>query len=391
MDSSPSIPSESRALPEGCRILGGSCAEARLVQRLSPWRSAGQAWDLLVLLAATRTAEHPGISAAGATPESRRFTALADAELLLEGPGGKRRWPLPPLPAGVTPALLSHVALGLLPLSPLLAAVGLEHPAPFPHLRLEPPGVGPADCLSGGKAMSPARVERLWRQGMHLGARLRRPVLLTECVPGGTTTAQAVLTALGISAGALISGSARQPPQTLKRMLVEQGLQRAALPERPSPEAVLAAVGDPFQVVAAGFLVAARQPVLLGGGSQMAAVLALALSALDRTERDALSDRVLLGTTAWLAEERLGPEHQPALGILLDRIGRHFDVSLTGAASGIRFHNSRIQALRDYERGFVKEGVGAGALLLLAQLQGHSSSALVQACELAVDQLQASP
>ena len=66
-------------------------------------------------------------------------------------------------------------------------------------------------------------------------------------------------------------------------------------------------------------------------------------------------------------------------------------VVVTGAASGIRFHNSRIQALRDYERGFVKEGVGAGALLLLAQLQGHSSSALVQACELAVDQLQASP
>ena len=391
MDSSPSIPSESRALPEGCRTFGGSCAEARLAQRLSPWRSSGQAWDLLVLLAATRTAEHPGISAAGATPESRRFTALADAELLLEGPGGKRRWPLPPLPAGVTPALLSHVSLGLLPMSPLLAAVGLEHPAPFPHLRLEPPGWGPADCLSGGRAMPLARVERLWRQGMHLGARLRRPVLLTECVPGGTTTAQAVLTALGIPAGALISGSARQPPQTLKRMLVEQGLQRAALPERPSPEAVLAAVGDPFQVVAAGFLVAARQPVLLGGGSQMAAVLALALSALDRTERDALSDRVLLGTTAWLAEERLGPEHQPALGILLDRIGRHFDVSLTGVASGIRFHNSRIQALRDYERGFVKEGVGAGALLLLAQLQGHSSSALVQACELAVDQLQASP
>ena len=391
MDSSPSIPSESRALPEGCRIFGGICAEERLAHRLSPWRSSGQAWDLFVLLAATRTAERPGISAAGATPESRRFTALADAELLLEGPGGVRRWPLPPLPAGVTPALLSHVALSLLPMSPLLAAVGLEHPAPFPHLRLEPPGWGPANCLSGGRAMPLGRVERLWRQGMHLGARLRRPVLLTECVPGGTTTAQAVLTALGVSAGALISGSARQPPQTMKRMLVEQGLQRAALPERPSPEAVLAAVGDPFQVVAAGFLVAARQPVLLGGGSQMAAVLALALSALDRTERDALSDRVLVGTTAWLAEERLGPEHQPALGILLDRIGRHFDVSLTGVASGIRFHNSRIQVLRDYERGFVKEGVGAGSLLLLAQLQGHSSSSLIQACELAVDQLQASP
>ena len=36
-------------------------------------------------------------------------------------------------------------------------------------------------------------------------------------------------------------------------------------------------------------------------------------------------------------------------------------------------------------------GAGFFGLAVLAQLQGHSSSALVQACELAVDQLQASP
>jgi NaMN:DMB phosphoribosyltransferase len=46
--------------------------------------------------------------------------------------------------------------------------------------------------------------------------------------------------------------------------------------------------------------------------------------------------------------------------------------------------------LRDYEDGFVKEGVGAGALLLLAQLQGHHSEALVEGCERALDQLLAS-
>ena len=72
----------------------------------------------LLLLAATATAEVPGISAAGATPESRRLTAAADAELLLLGPVGHRPHALPPLPAGVSPALISHaglVGLGLLP------------------------------------------------------------------------------------------------------------------------------------------------------------------------------------------------------------------------------------------------------------------------------------
>ena len=210
-------------------------------------------------------------------------------------------------------------------------------------------------------------------------------------MPGGTTTAQAALTALGITAGSLISGSAQRPPQALKRSLVAQGLRRANLPQRPSPLAVLAAVGDPFQAVAAGVLVATRQPVLLGGGSQMVAVLALALAALEPQDRRGLSERALLGTTAWLADEQLGSESQPALGCLLDRVGQSFGVSLCGLASGVRFHHSRHQVLRDYERGYVKEGVGAGALLLLAQLQGQSSAALVEACDRAVDRLQASP
>ena len=123
----------------------------------------------------------------------------------------------------------------------------------------------------------------------------------------------------------------------------------------------------------------------------MAAVLALALAALDPRGRQELSHRALLGTTAWLADEQLGSERQPALGCLLDRVGQHFGVALCGVASGVRFHHSRRSLLRDYERGYVKEGVGAGALLLLAQLQGHTAASLVTACERGVDRLQACP
>ena len=382
--------SDLEGLPLGCSIVGSRCSRQQLQAHLQPWLQQTSGFDLLLLLAATRTAEREGISAAGATAASRRLTALADADLLLHGPGQLRRWSLPPLPAGVSPALLSHVALQRLPMQPLVAALGLEHEATFPHLRLESPQAGPARCLSTGRAMDPERVERLWRQGMRLGAQLRRPLLLAECVPGGTTTAQAVLTALGVPVIGLISGSARQPPQELKRHLVEQGLRRAQLPAWPSPQAVLAAVGDPFQAVAAGVLVSAQQPVLLGGGSQMAAVAALALASLPDQQRNVLADRVLLGSTAWLAQERIRGGDMPALGCLLDEVGQRFGVSLAGLASGLRFHASRQPALRDYEDGFVKEGVGAGALLLLAQLQGQHSEALVEGCERALDQLLAS-
>ena len=131
-----------------------------------------------------------------------------------------------------------------------------------------------------------------------MGARLRAPLVLAECVPGGTTTAQAVLTGLGMSVTGLVSGSALQPPQALKSRLVCDGLERAGLPgESPDPLSVLAAVGDPFQVVAAGLLVGAaatRQPVLIGGGSQMVAVLALALMALRSKQREQLDCNCIL-------------------------------------------------------------------------------------------------
>ena len=104
-----------------------------------------------LLLAATDTAAVPGISAAGATPSSRRRTAAADAELLVLGPAGERPHALPPLPAGVSPALISHVVLRELALAPLVVDLGCPVAPAVAHLRL--PGLaggGPARCLSGG-------------------------------------------------------------------------------------------------------------------------------------------------------------------------------------------------------------------------------------------------
>jgi NaMN:DMB phosphoribosyltransferase len=237
--------------------------------------------------------------------------------------------------------------------------------------------------------MAPDRVERLWQRGVRLGRSLRRPLVLAECVPGGTSTAQAALTALGLPVADLVSGSALHPPMQLKRRLVEAGLQRAALGPDPSPQAILAAVGDPFQAVAAGLLLGAMesgQPVLLAGGSQMLAVLALALRALPRADRSALTAGVTLGTTAWLAAESLAG--RPALAELLARLERALSVEILALHSGLRFHDSRHQALRDYERGYVKEGVGAGALVLLAQLRGCSLELLRRDCDQALDALQ---
>ncbi len=371
------------------------------------WRADWPATQALLLLAATESAAVPGISAAGATPASRRLTAAADAELLLLGPSAHRPHALPPLPAGVSPALISHVVLRGLALEPLVVDLGCAVAPAVPHLRLAAPlgGGGPARCLSSGMALEPARVEALLEQGRRWGAAARltaRPLLLAECVPGGTSTAQAVLTGLGLPVAGLVSGSLREPAHGLKQQLVTRGLAGAGLSATPAgptgPQtageaglvrAVLAAVGDPMQALAAGLVLAAVEQerwVLLAGGSQMAAVLALALALAPAGLRPRLAARCGVVTTAWVAGEA-GSD----LGRILTLIGERWGVEPLAFAAGLRFAAGVHPALRAYEQGYVKEGVGAGGLALLWELSGRESTALAAACDLACHQLHPLP
>jgi hypothetical protein len=228
------------------------------------------------------------------------------------------------------------------------------------------------------------------RWGERLGkARSPRPLLLAECVPGGTTTAQAVLSGLGLAVEGLVGSSLRDPDLSLKARLVRQGLAAAGLglastrgegpPHDADPLAVVAAVGDPMQPVAAGLVLAAaaqRLPVLLAGGSQMAAVLALALAMAPASQREGLAAQVAIGTTAWVAND---PSSN--LGVLLQTLERHWGVTPLGLVADLRFHAPLHPALLDYERGFVKEGVGAGGLALAWQLSGRHPQALAEACD----------
>ena len=359
------------------RCLSGEAQQAdRWCRRLAPVVADCR---LLLLLAGTETAAVPGISAAGATPESRRRTAAADAELLLLGPSRPLPHALPPLPAGVSPALIARVVVEQLALEPLVIDLGVPVPPAVPHLTL---GHTPARCISSGSAMAPERVAELLALGDSWGAALARqraPVLLAECVPGGTSTAQAVLQGLGVAAAGRVSGSLRQPVHGLKAALVERGLTAAGLAAPAPAAAVLAAVGDPMQAVAAGLVrtaAAAGLPLLLAGGSQMAAVLALALDLSAPEDRPLLLEQAAIATTAWVAADA-GSDLQGLLAL----IGRRWGGLPLAFAAALRFGSCRSPELRAYEQGFVKEGVGAGGLALLWQLSGRSPLALAEACD----------
>ncbi len=391
LDLSNQITISSEFLPEQCRAYGSGVSILSLKRWIKTWSTDVSDITTLLVLAGSKTAEVEGISSAGATKEARRYTALADAELLIKGPSMRREVKLPPLAAGVSPALISYVASRLIDVKPLVVCAGLLQAPSFPCEVVDLDLIGPAECLTTGKAMGKTRVKTLWEKGVEMGLSCEKPLLLTECVPGGTTTALAVLTGLGISVGDFISSSNLNPPIELKKKLVKKGLRAARLGEHPQPQDLLAAVGDPFQAFAVGLLLGAReveQPVLLGGGSQMAAVLAVALAAIDSSERNHFVKDISIGTTAWLAEELIPSSvNLAAFPILLKRIEDYFDISLLAISSGLHFSKSSRQSLRDYELGFIKEGVGVGAFILLAQINGVSCQKLIQECELALDQL----
>jgi uncharacterized protein (TIGR00303 family) len=291
--------------------------------------------------------------------------------------------------------LISQVVVDTLGWHPLVVDLGCALAPSVPHLRIPGSlGAGPARCLTSGRAMDRGTVAGLLalgrRWGVGLGeARSLRPLLLAECVPGGTTTAQAVLSGLGLAVEGLVGSSLRDPDLSLKAQLVHQGLAAAGLglpssqgegpPADADPLAVVAAVGDPMQPLAAGLVLAAAAqgvPVLLAGGSQMAAVLALALALAPASLRAGLAAQVAIGTTAWVAND---PSSN--LGGLLQTLERRWGVTPLGLVADLRFHAPQHPALLDYERGFVKEGVGAGGLALAWQLSGRQPQALAWACD----------
>jgi uncharacterized protein (TIGR00303 family) len=311
-------------------------------------------------IAQTDTARIPDISAAGATPELRELTPAADAEALYYG-SARCLHGVPANPLGPPgPAIITVAALRLASIPCLVVDAGTRVRPQVPTIRL---GEMPGACITGGRAVPDA--EALYHRGYLLGTQLggcADYLVLGESVPGGTTTALAVLLALGLDAAGRVSSSMAANAHALKEATARQGLahlDRAAVAQ--APLCAVAAVGDPMQAAVAGLLLgaAARVPVLLAGGTQMAAVLALA-HALRRAEGRALDPRrVAIATTRWVL-------HDPTADLagLVAQLGPY---GVLG--SGLSFAASRHAPLRRYEDFLVKEGVGAGGAAVAASLR----------------------
>ncbi|MEM4675957.1 MAG: TIGR00303 family protein, partial [Nitrososphaerota archaeon] len=221
-------------------------------------------------------------------------------------------------------------------------------------------GGSPGEDIRTGRAVRDAGrvIERAEIAGRSF-SKVADYIVVGESVPGGTTTALGVLLAMGVDARGMVSSSMSENPHGLKERVVEEGLRAAGVKPgdlKDDPVAAVSAVGDPMMAAFAGFVVGAalNRPVLMAGGTQMAAVLSVV-----RGLKPEVLDNVAIGTTRWIAQDRTSNIRR-----LVSQI---WDVPVV--AANLDFSASEIEGLRAYEKGVVKEGVGAGGATISAVLK----------------------
>jgi uncharacterized protein (TIGR00303 family) len=306
------------------------------------------------VLGTTETAKIQGISAAGAMPEITDYTPPADIELLLLGKC-KCINGVPVTPDGIpTPALVTMSALKLADIPALPVNAGLRILPNVPFLEL---GGKPGKDIRTGKAVENASevFERAKLAGQIL-SKTADYLVIGESIPGGTTTALGVLLAMGINARGKVSSSMPGNPHDLKIKTAEEGLKTLGIKFGSFAEEPLKAVscvGDPMMPAFSGLALGAAEnvPVLMAGGTQMTAILAII---------NALNPKVLgniaIGTTRWIIEDKTSD--------LKGIVAQIVDVPIL--AANLNFSSSKFSGLKAYEAGVVKEGVGVGGTAIAA-------------------------
>lgn len=218
--------------------------------------------------------------------------------------------------------------------------------------------------IRSGKAVENAR--EVFQRAYQLGLQLSKVVdylVVGESIPGGTTTALALLLATGVDARGKVSGSMPNNPHNIKIKVVEEALSSAGIifgSLKDDPFGAITAVGDPMMPAAAGLICGAAEnvPVLMAGGTQMGAVLNIVKSHSPRS-----LDHVAIGTTRWILEDR----NSSIRGIVANI------APVPILAADLDFSQSRFDGLRAYELGWAKEGVGAGGSSIAAMVKSEGA------------------
>ena len=333
----------------------------------------GKKATFLLSASVTKTCEIPNISQAG-IPGFLHLTPTLDAEFLCT----KQVRSMPQIaqtPKGVpTPALITRAVHELNAFSNIeILNLGLETLPQISHFKIHDFDMKPSNRIDDGAKI---KAMEIFQKGIEFGQSYKTNddyIILAESIPAGTTTANATALGLQYECDGYFSSSYKYNPSDIKNETIKDALKRVNL-EGDLFE-ILSSVSDNMIIFNAGFILGSRAnnlKVILAGGTQMAAVLLVINSILRSMDGNIDSSNIALSTTKWINKDE-----NSNIKALLEQL----DFPINAYASDFDFALSNHPALKLYDQGEAKEGVGCGGALCYAAINGLTKEQVTKKVE----------
>ena len=331
----------------------------------------GKSAEFKLALCYSRTSDVDGITQAGI--EGKIYlTPTLDSEFLAVGEVRSLK-DVAKTPKGVpTPALITRGIHLLKPFSKLsFLDLGLRVKPEIEYFDIYDFKLNPSVKISSKKSFD---AKKVFKKGYKFGKNYKLKsdyLIIGESTPSGTTTALSTALALGYKAKNLFSSSFKNSPKSIKQKVVKKAISKIKKDDTTFKK--LGKVSDNMLVFLAGFILGARdKKIILAGGTQMGAVLLIVDTILKNSNMKFDSQNLALCTTKWVYEDE-GSDIKKLLSLLDFPINAYF--------ADFDFSLSSHPALKLYDKGEAKEGVGAGGALVYGLLNGVSKEKITKQVE----------
>jgi len=332
----------------------------------------GKKATFMLALSNTKTANIAGITQAG-IPGMIHLTPTLDSEFLCTGEV-RSLDNIAETPKGVpTPALMTRGVHLLAPYGHIeLLDLGLEVKAKVDYFKCHTFEIEPSESIAKGAKIN---AKKLFQKGVEFGQNYHcqdEYLILGESVPSGTTTATATAIGLKYKVNHAFSSSFKEVPSHIRETTLKLALSH--LQHKDDIFAVLSKVSDNMLIFNAGFIIGLdnKIPLVLAGGTQMACVLLIVDKMLKLMGGNMQTSNLALCTTKWVAQDE-NSDIKALLELLRFPINAYY--------SDFDFSLSSHPALKLYDQGEAKEGVGAGGALMYGFLNGVTKEQITKQVE----------
>jgi uncharacterized protein (TIGR00303 family) len=332
----------------------------------------GKKATFMLALSNTKTADIRGITQAG-IPGMIHLTPTLDSEFLTTGEVRSLE-NIAETPKGVpTPALITRGVHLLAPYGRIeLLDLGLEVKPKVDYFKIHKFDIEPSQSIAKGANI---KAQTIFQKGVEFGQHYEcqdEYIILGESVPSGTTTAMATAIGLKYKIEECFSSSFKEVPNDIRKTTLQLALSH--LDDKNDIFQTLSNVSDNMLIFNAGFIFGLnnRIPIVLAGGTQMACVLLIVDRVLKLMGGTMESSNLALCTTKWVAKD----ENSDIKAIL-----ELLHIPIHAYYADFDFSLSNHPALKLYDQGEAKEGVGAGGALMYGFLNGLTKEQITQKVE----------